>query len=165
MLAILALFLNFPISPELRVIILILLALFLTSLALALFLFGWLAIEKVKLLRANRIEQEKEAHVKIVTAGNQVFIRETDTKANWRAAHLDPRCYANGQYSEPTDTEVMAWQQFNAPKIIQHQAPMLPAQTQVDLLASLDSVQRCLIVGASDTGKTTLLQWAAVKRS
>jgi hypothetical protein len=37
---------------------------------------------------------------------------------------------------------------------------LLPASTQpVDLLATLDRVQRGLIVGASDTGKTTVLQW------
>jgi energy-coupling factor transporter ATP-binding protein EcfA2 len=43
--------------------------------------------------------------------------------------------------------------------------PLLPAQTQVDLLAALDSVQRCLIVGPSDSGKTTLLQWLISRRS
>ncbi len=38
--------------------------------------------------------------------------------------------------------------------------PLLPAGTQpLDLLATLDRVQRGLIVGASDTGKTTILQW------
>jgi hypothetical protein len=32
------------------------------------------------------------------------------------------------------------------------------------LLAALDSVQRCLIVGASDSGKTTLLQWLVSRK-
>jgi|GEM_PF-2871614 len=34
----------------------------------------------------------------------------------------------------------------------------------VDLLPALDAVQRCLIVGASDAGKTTLLQWLIARR-
>jgi hypothetical protein len=49
---------------------------------------------------------------------------------------------------------------------IEGPALALPASTSpVDLLAALDSVQRCLIVGASDTGKTTLLQWLVSRRS
>ena len=39
-----------------------------------------------------------------------------------------------------------------------------PQAAPVDLLAALDSVQRCLIVGASDTGKTTLLQHLVTRR-
>jgi hypothetical protein len=38
------------------------------------------------------------------------------------------------------------------------------AAAPVNLLAALDSFQRCLIVGASDTGKTTLLQWIVARR-
>jgi hypothetical protein len=34
----------------------------------------------------------------------------------------------------------------------------------VDLLAALDNFQRVLIVGASDSGKTTLLQWLVARR-
>jgi hypothetical protein len=39
-----------------------------------------------------------------------------------------------------------------------------PESSAVDLLAALDSVQRCLIVGATDTGKTTLLQHIITRR-
>jgi len=158
-------YLQLTAAEELRIIAITLAILFVIALALTLFVFGWLAIEKVKTRRAERIAQEREAHVKIVTAGSQVFIRDTDHRANWRAAHLDPRFYANGQYGEPTDTEIRAWQAFNAPRVIKEQAgAMLPATTQVDLLSALDSVQRCLIVGASDSGKTTLLQWLVSRK-
>lgn len=44
------------------------------------------------------------------------------------------------------------------------QLMLTESTTQVDLLAALDSVQRCLIVGASDSGKTTLLQWLVSRR-
>lgn len=40
----------------------------------------------------------------------------------------------------------------------------MPAARPVDLLPALDAVQRCLIVGASDAGKTTLLQWIIARR-
>jgi hypothetical protein len=158
-------YLQLTASEELKVIALALAILFVIALALTLFVFGWLAIEKVKMRRAERIERERDAHVKIVTAGNQVFIRDTDKQAYWRAAHLDPRFYANGQYSEPNPVEVEAWRAFNSPKVITQQAgAMIPATTQIDLLAALDPVQRCLIVGASDSGKTTLLQWLVSRR-
>lgn len=44
---------------------------------------------------------------------------------------------------------------------------LLPAsvsQERIDLLTALDNVQRCLIVGASDSGKTTLLQHIVQRR-
>ena len=41
---------------------------------------------------------------------------------------------------------------------------LLPPATQIDLLSALDPVQRCLIVGPSDAGKTTLLQWIISRR-
>lgn len=44
--------------------------------------------------------------------------------------------------------------------------PLLPATTPpVDLMAALDAVQRCLIVGASDSSKTTLLQHIIARRA
>lgn len=158
------LYLHLVATKELKVITLVLVGLVIVALCSGLVLMTWLAVERLKMMRAKRIEQEKEAHVKIVTAGHQVFIRETDLKAHWRAAHLDPRIYANKQYSEPTQTEVAAYQIFHAPRVIGQPAVMLSAQTQVDLLAALDSVQRCLVVGASDSGKTTLLQWLVSRR-
>ncbi len=40
----------------------------------------------------------------------------------------------------------------------------MPSLAPVALLPALDAVQRCLIVGASDAGKTTLLQWIIARR-
>jgi len=42
--------------------------------------------------------------------------------------------------------------------------PQAAAAPTVDLLAALDNFQRVLIVGASDTGKTTLLRWLVARR-
>lgn len=163
--AIIGAYLQAVAAAELKYIALAVAILFVVALAGTIFFAGWYITESLKMRQAKRIELQKEANVKIVTAGNQVFIRETDGKAYWRAAHLDPRFYANGHYTDPTELEVRSWQAFNQPKVITQQAgAMLPATTQVDLLAALDSVQRCLVVGASDSGKTTLLQWLVSRK-
>lgn len=129
-------------------------------------LFLW---ERIKMLRAKRIAAEKDAHVMTVVTEGQVFIRDTNHQAVWRAAHLDPRLYANGHYTEPSPYEQQAWQVFNAPKqIINGQAPpLLPATTEstLELLPLLDSAERVLVKGASDAGKTTLFQHIASRSS
>jgi hypothetical protein len=132
---------------------------------------GFLVRERVLKERANRQVMEREAKVMYLIAneGQQVYIRDTDPKATWRNAHLDVRVVANGQQTIPSPIELTAWQTYmlrHRPNMISEIAPsLLPAQTQIDLLAALDSVQRCLIVGASDTGKTTLLQWLVSRKA
>ncbi|MCB0214072.1 MAG: hypothetical protein KDJ52_32340, partial [Anaerolineae bacterium] len=112
--------------------------------------------ERLLLERADRKVSEREANVYYIVAdeGQQVFIRDADQKATWRNAHLDSRVYANGQEIQPSTIEVNAWQMYtlrNRPQMIERVGmPLLPAQSQIDLLGALDSVQRCLIVGASD---------------
>ncbi|GIK43882.1 MAG: hypothetical protein BroJett011_77150 [Chloroflexota bacterium] len=120
--------------------------------------------------RANRRVKEREAKVMVLVAGEgqQVYIRDADTSMTWRTAHLDGRVYANGQRTVPNQTELIAWQTY----MLRHRAnvmntvtpQLLPTIAQVDLLAALDNVQRCLIVGASDSGKTTLLRWLVSRR-
>lgn len=165
-LAILLAYLQLVAARELKIMALALAAILILALIGAIAFVLWRAYEKIRLIRAERMAAEKEAHVKIVAAGQQVFIRETNHRATWRAAHLDPRFYANGHYSDPTPAEIAAWQAFNRPQVIQQQAAtmMMPGPAPIDLLAALDSVQRGLIVGASDTGKTTLLQWLVSRR-
>jgi ABC-type multidrug transport system fused ATPase/permease subunit len=123
-------------------------------------LLTWYLLERIRLFRARRIEAEKQAHVLTVTARNQVFVRDTDQQALWRVMHLEARTFSNAQFREPTELQFQQWQLFNSPHRVPNKpVELLPSQTQVDLLAALNSVQRCLIVGASDSGKTTLLQW------
>lgn len=144
----------------------------LTAAALAIItavILSLVGVERFRLLQAQRKLADREAQVLVVTAGHseQVYIREQDNRAAWRAAHLDPRTYANGKPGQPTELELRTWALFNRPSIqavAAGQPMLLPGITQIDLLAALDSVQRCLIVGASDTGKTTLLQWLVSRR-
>lgn len=123
-----------------------------------LFFGGWYLIEQMKMIRAQRRLADRESHVLVVTSGNQVFIRDTDHGANWRAAHLDPRFYANGQYSEPTETETRAYAVFHAPRLTQSNAPQLPAPIEsepLDLLTVFTQpTQRYAIIGGQQTGKT-----------
>ncbi len=120
--------------------------------------------------RASRKLVEREAAVMVVTAGegDQVYIRDADQRASWRNAHLDLRVYANGLPTEPTRFELLAWQTYmlrhRSNVLNQSGTLLLSAPTQVELLPALDNVQRCLIVGASDSGKTTLLQWLVSRR-
>jgi hypothetical protein len=128
----------------------------------------WLALEKIRLTRAQRREAEAKA-VLTLTAGGQVFIRETNEKATWRALHLEQRVYANGDYHPPTEIEGRAWTVFHSPRTAAAGVAATPAAPIVtapaDLMTALDNVQRCLIVGASDVGKTTVLQWLVTRRA
>ncbi len=120
---------------------------------------GWYLAERIRLIRARRIEAEKQAHVMTVITGNQVFIRDTNHKAYWRAAHLDPRFYANGQYSEPTLIEARAWEVFNTPKTItSSQQGLLSSPVEpepLDLLTVFTQpTQSYAVIGGQQTGKT-----------
>lgn len=126
-------------------------------------------IERFRQRRAERQQAEKAANLEVITAahGEQVYIREMDRRAVWRAAHLDSRVTVNGKASPVTETEYRAWAFFNTPRLQAVTGPqqaLLPGVVQVDLLAALDSVQRGLVVGPSDSGKTTLLQWLVSRR-
>lgn len=134
-------------------------------------LFGILIFrERLLKERANRHVMEREAKVMYLVAeeGQQVYIRDTEKNITWRTAHLDSRVSANGQPTIPNPAELLAWQTYmfrHRPRVMSEVTPqLLPAPSYLDLLTALDSVQRCLIVGASDSGKTTLLQWLVSRR-
>lgn len=131
------------------------------GLLVIIFLVGY---ERFMRERANRRAAQREADVMVVVADQyqQVYIREQNQHATWRNAHLDSRTYANGKPSQATPTEQNNWRVWalsNQPVNVLKQSEQLLLQPpQVNLLAELDIVQRCLIVGASNSGKTTLLQ-------
>ena len=113
----------------------------------------WYVLERLKIIQAKRIEAEKQAHVLTITAGNQVFVRETDQRATWRILHLEARTYSNSTFTEPSHLELQQWQWFNQPrKLPPKDLEAIPAHATVELLPALDNIQRCLVVGASDSG-------------
>lgn len=127
---------------------------------------GWYLAEKVRYYRAKRQEAEKQAQVMVINAHNGVWVRDTNPNAYYHALHLDQRVYSNGRFNDPSPLEAQAWQLVNTPRRAAAAPPpaLLPPPAPVDLLAALDAVQRCLIVGATDTGKTTLLQHIITRR-
>jgi len=134
------------------------------------FSLSWVFVEKAKTSRARRVEAEKQAHVMTVSDNGETWIRDTDTKASWRNLTGTPALYVNGQQHNPQDWEVdlhryrLQMQQKRA-QIVPGKAELIPENVQpIDLLTALETVQRCLIVGASDSGKTTLLQWLIHRR-
>jgi len=126
--------------------------------------------ERVLTHQAIRKQAQREAEVyAIVSETHGVFVREINSNAVWRPLHLNPTAYQNGEQTEVSAVEMATWQTWmlrNRPSATKQVEPqLLPAQTQVDLLTGLDTVHRCLIVGASDSGKTTLLQHLVRRRS
>jgi len=121
----------------------------------------WFIVEKMLIIRATRIEAEKNANVLVVTNNGQVFIRETNYKAWWRTAHLDARTYANGQntYEQPNQFEVAAWNHFNRPTMSTQKALQLPATATTSVSRTLykiiDTYTHLMFVGGTDSGKTT----------
>jgi hypothetical protein len=127
---------------------------------------GWYLIERIRMVRAVRIESEKQAHVMTVVSGNQVFIRDTSHRASWRAAHLDSRVYTNGQYSEPSPVETWAWEVFNAPKRVYSSPTALLRESvesePLDLLTIFTQpTQSYAVIGGQQTGKTFQMQHIA----
>ncbi len=143
------------------------------ALAIGIGFFGsWILAEKVRMIRARRIDAEKQAHVMTITDNGETWVRDTDKKATWRNLTGSPTLYVNGVQSQPQEWElelyrlklaVMA-QTRAAAQVIPGTAQLLPPAAPVDLLMALDAVQRGLIVGASGSGKTTLLQWLVNRR-
>jgi len=158
------------ITTAIKLIIYAIVATIITTLIVIIIFAVLIVRERVLRERASRKVKEREAKVMYLVAdeGQQVYIRDTDPNITWRNAHLDVRAYANGQYTTPNPTDLITWQTYtlrHRANVTKEVAPqLLSAQTQVDLLAALDGVQRCLIVGASDSGKTTLFQWLVSRR-
>ena len=138
------------------------------------FFGAWFLAERMRIFRAQRIETEKHAHVMTISDNGETWVRDTDQKASWRNLTGTPALYVNGKQHRPDDWEIdlhrqklaaMAHTRTAAAQVIPGQAQLLPETVQpIDLLTALDTVQRGLIVGASDSGKTTLLQWLVYRR-
>lgn len=134
-----------------------------------LFFGGWYLRERIGMLRAQRRQADRESHVLTVTENGETWVRDTDQKATWRNLTGTPALYVNGKPAMPQEWEIelhrlrLLTQASRPAQIIPGQAQLLPPPP-VDLLTALDPIQRGLIVGASDSGKTTLLKWVIARR-
>ncbi|RMF05245.1 MAG: hypothetical protein D6768_01510 [Chloroflexi bacterium] len=153
------------ISQLMLVILYVAVAATILAVVTSFFLMGWYGLERVRVIRATRIEAEKHAHVLTVSGNGMTWVRDTSRHAVWHNLTLEQRVYANGHYAPPTTIEAQAWYTLRTPQSAQvSTTPALAANTSVELLPALDAVQRCLIVGASNAGKTTLLQHLITRR-
>lgn len=68
--------------------------------------------EDLLIKRASR----KQSEFTCVTApaGHQMMIRDADRTAIWNPAHLIPSHYRNGVQTEPSQSEMLTWQTWNA---------------------------------------------------
>ncbi len=130
--------------------------------------FVLIAIERARIERNKRRLLERDSKVMIVTAGEreQVYIREQDTQATWRPLHLNPLQYQNGEQQEPSNVELALYHLWHSRPQVTNDTPLLleAGQNIPELLPILDKAQRVLIIGASDAGKTNLLQWVVSRR-
>ncbi|MCG3211552.1 MAG: hypothetical protein FOGNACKC_05198 [Anaerolineae bacterium] len=130
------------------------------------FVGSWLLAEKVRMIRAHRIEAEKSAHVMVVSDNGQSWVRDTDPHATWRNLTDTPQLYVNGQQTMPADWEIelhrlklaaMAQTRTAATQVIPGQAQLLPAPDErpLDLLTVFTQpTQAYAIIGGQQTGKT-----------
>ena len=127
-------------------------------------IFGsWYLAERVKMIRAGRIEAEKRANVMVLDSNGESWIRDTDIKATWRNLTGTPSLYVNGQQATPQDWEIdlhrlklAAMAQTSAgAKVIPGQVELLPAPRPLDLLTVFTQpTQSYAIIGGQQTGKT-----------
>lgn len=131
---------------------------------------------RADLREAEVLAARRTARLLVTTApaGDQVYIHEVDPSDNnliHRPLHLTPG-RLNGDPAIPHPDEIRRWafyQAVHAPRVTAGtpaggEPPLLAAGAPPELLAELDGVQRCLIVGPSDAGKTTLLQHIQSRR-
>lgn len=116
--------------------------------------------------KARRRQEEKEADVHIVVSeAHGVFIREMNHRATWRNATTDPRIYANGSYTEPTEVELATWGKWvetHAKRgAIPQAGPALLTAPEAQEAEPMDLIkvftqptQSYAIIGGQQTGKT-----------
>jgi GTPase SAR1 family protein len=129
----------------------------------------WFGAENILSTRAKRHAAEHEAAIVpiVADANQQVWVHEHS--GMYRNLHLNVQALVtDGQL--PTEAEIQKWalwQSFHATAnrgAINAGQELLDAVQPVDLLSHMRNVKRCLIVGSSDAGKTTLLKHIATER-
>jgi hypothetical protein len=132
---------------------------------------AWYGIERLLLLRVNRLELEKSAHTMVIQNGGATFIRDTSNKASYHAMHLQAKPTLNAAlpYVEPTRAEMAIFEAYNAPRqVISPQAiPLLPDNQEIELTDWMSvfsqPLQAYAIIGKQQSGKTYQAQHLAAK--
>jgi len=114
--------------------------------------------EKALTIREKRLEAGREI---IKMPDGQIYVREPDQHATYRALHSNPHHYINGIQSEPTELELLT---FQAHLSRRQKAPMIKtpmiiegqSSSKLDLLHIMTQNQNAYaIIGAQRSGKST----------
>jgi len=130
----------------------------------------WHGAERILSMRAQRRKAEHEAAITTITApiNQQIWVYESN--GQYRNLGLDARVLI-AEDRLPTEAEIQAWALWHSLHATANRGAiaagqeLLDAVQPVDLLSHIRSVQRCLIVGSSDAGKTTLLKHVVTERA
>lgn len=83
------------------------------------FFGGWFLLERLRLLRAARLQAEKAAQVQIVSDNGETWVRDTDPKSTWRNLTGTPALYVTPQPQPPnpgkSSCTVSSWPRRPAP--------------------------------------------------
>lgn len=115
----------------------------------------------LKIAYEKFLEQREKRHKigrEIITHEGQVFARETDYKATYRALHTNPHWYVNGKQTVPTQAELATYQAHLSRK--RRQEPlMIEGQTIEQQRSVFDLLNESIhfaLIGPTNSGKTTL---------
>lgn len=132
----------------------------------------WHSNARIQQAEATRAAREAHLTVTVAPPGHQIIVSEV---AGLGITHKPLHLAAgkvNGGPVIHTEEERRAWLYFQRFQSINHghrpseEILQLPApEAMPELLSILNTAQRVLIVGPSNAGKTTLLQWVASQRN
>jgi len=134
------------------------------GLTVGFFIGLWFVFEKMLMIRASRIEQQKKSQVMVINNNGGTWIRDTNDKAGYMALHLQQQIFNtnNAIPSVPSAIEAQAWQIVNGPKtkMITGKADdiidIVPSKSLPPIVDRLQKSHQILISGVTGAGKTTL---------
>lgn len=125
----------------------------------------WYAMEKMLMMKADRIERQKQSETMLINTSDGTWIRDTNRKASIQALHLQQAVYSDNRVVTSTEDEIRAWQVFNGPKsVAASKTPLLPESVSDSplplepIMRRLEASHQILISGQTGSGKTTLCQ-------
>lgn len=147
-------------SKELKWIALTVVILAVIALAATIFILFWWSSEKMKSIKADRIEREKSAHVMVVSTNSETWIRDTGN-AEWHNLTGTPMLRVNGIDRLPTELELklhrerlLLENQCKTTEIV-NQLPAEIEDKSETLFDLLKAYSHIMFIAGTGSGKTT----------